>query len=409
MKIENRFLKYVSFDTQSDENSNTAPSTEKQLLLADFLKEEMAILGFKDIERNEFGIVYGTLPGNTDTKGDVIGFISHMDTSPDAPGHDIHPQVIHDYDGGVITLNKEKNMVLDPANEEPLNRMQHHDLITTDGTTLLGADDKAGIAIIMSMAEYLYRHPKFKHHDIKVAFTPDEEIGKGVAHFDIERFGADYAYTVDGGPIDEISFENFNAYKADVDITGRSYHPGAAKGKMINALTLARQFDAMLGEHDRPEYTENYEGFMHLHNIDGDVSGAKLHYIVREHDADKMQRLLERMSDAAAYLNKSYGHDFIKVTFTKQYENMRSVIEQYPEIVDQVSEAMLDVGITPKPTPIRGGTDGAMLSLRGLPTPNLGTGGYNYHGPYEYCSLTEMKKAVELLLAIIRNNTKNIY
>lgn len=408
MKIENRFLKYVSFDTQSDEASTQSPSTAKQLNLADFLKEEMQILGFKDIERNEYGIVYGRIPGNTDTKGDVIGFISHMDTSPDAPGHDIHPQVIHDYDGSIITINKEKGMVLDPEFETPLLNKVHHDLITTDGNTLLGADDKAGIAIIMTMAEYLYRHPKFKHHDIVVAFTPDEEVGRGVEQFDIDRFGADYAYTVDGGPIDEIAYENFNAYKAEVIITGKSYHPGAAKGKMVNAITLGRYFDALLGEHDRPEYTSDYEGFIHLHNMSGDVSSCHLSYIIREHDEEKMEVLLNRMNRAAEYLNETYG-DVIEITFTKQYENMKSVIEQYPEVVDQVSEAMLDVGLTPKASPIRGGTDGAILSLKGLPTPNLGTGGYNYHGPYEYCDLTEMKKAVELLLAILRNNTRNIY
>lgn len=410
MKIENRFLKYVSFDTQSDEHSNTAPSTKKQLQLAKFLEEEMKIIGFEDVELNEFGIVYGRIPGNTeeDEKGDTIGFIAHMDTSPDAPGHDIHSQVIHDYDGSVITLNKEKNMVLDPEKETPLKGMIHHDLVTTDGTTLLGADDKAGITIIMTMAEYLHNHPKFKHNDIVVAFTPDEEIGQGTAHFDIDRFGADYAYTIDGGPIDEINYENFNAYKADVKVEGHSYHTGSAKGKMVNALTVARHFDELLGEHDRPEYTSDYEGFIHLHNVTGDVSHTSLSYIIREHDADKIKKLMSRMSDAAEYLNKQLGEELISITFTKQYENMKPVIEKYPQVVDQVSEAMLDVGITPQSVPIRGGTDGAMLSLRGLPTPNLGTGGYNYHGPYEYASLTDMKKVVELLLAIIRNNTKNV-
>jgi tripeptide aminopeptidase len=260
----------------------------------------------------------------------------------------------------------------------------------------------------MTMAEYLHNHPKFMHNDIVVAFTPDEEIGQGTAHFDLERFGADYAYTIDGGPIDEINFENFNAYKAEVEVEGHSYHTGSAKGKMVNAITVARHFDELLGEHDRPEYTEGYEGFIHLGNIAGDVSHTSLSYIVREHDAEKIKRLLDRMSDAAAYLNKQLGEELIHVTFTKQYENMKPVIEKYPQIVDQVSEAMLDVGITPRSIPIRGGTDGALLSLRGLPTPNLGTGGYNYHGPYEYASLTDMKKVVELLLAIIRNNTKNI-
>lgn len=404
MKIENRFLKYVSFDTQSSETSETAPTTSKQIEFADFLAEEMRILGMKDVERNEYGIVYGTIPANVEEEGETIGFISHMDTSPDASGKDVKPQIIRDYDGGIIKLNNTMN--LDPEENPELKTLIHHDLITTDGTTLLGADDKAGIAIIMTMAEYLFRHPTFLHHDISIAFTPDEEVGRGVINFDIDRFGADYAYTVDGGPIEEYSFENFNAYKATVSIKGKSYHPGDAKNKMINALTLGRDFDILLGDVNRPEHTEEHDGFYHLHNMEGDVSNATLSYIIREHSKEKMEELLAHMNDAAAYINNKYGDEYIKIETVKQYENMKDIIAKRPEIVTQVSDAMIDIGLSPVIAPIRGGTDGAMLSAKGLPTPNLGTGGYNYHGPYEYASLTSMKKGVELLLAIIRNSRK---
>lgn len=402
MLIEKRFLKYVSFDTQSDESSTTSPSTEKQFDLADFLSEEMQILGVDEVERTDQGIVYGKIYSNSDEPMKAIGFIAHMDTSPDASGHDIHPRIIRSYPGGRIILNEEKKMYLDPETNPELKGLVGDDLITTDGTTLLGADDKAGVAIIMSMVEYICQNRDFKHGDICIAFTPDEEVGRGTENFDVKRFGADYAYTVDGGRIDEFSFENFNAYKADVTITGKSYHPGDSKGKMVNALTLGRQFDTMLGDNKRPEATEHKEGFYHLHHMEGDVSTTKMTYILRDHDMDNMHDVIHTMQLAASYLNQvNHGH-YIDIDFTLQYKNMIEVINKTPDIVYKVKQAMINIGLEPIASPIRGGTDGANLSFMGLPCPNLGTGGYNYHGPYEFCSINSMKKGVKLLLELIK-------
>lgn len=402
MLIEKRFLKYVSFDTQSDESSTTSPSTEKQFDLADFLSEEMQILGVDEVERTDQGIVYGKIYSNSDEPMKAIGFIAHMDTSPDASGHDIHPRIIRSYPGGRIILNEEKKMYLDPETNPELKGLVGDDLITTDGTTLLGADDKAGVAIIMSMVEYICQNRDFKHGDICIAFTPDEEVGRGTENFDVKRFGADYAYTVDGGRIDEFSFENFNAYKADVIITGKSYHPGDSKGKMVNALTLGRQFDTMLGDNKRPEATEHKEGFYHLHHMEGDVSTTKMTYILRDHDMDNMHDMIHTMQLAASYLNQvNHGH-YIDIDFTLQYKNMIEVINKTPDIVYKVKQAMINIGLEPIASPIRGGTDGANLSFMGLPCPNLGTGGYNYHGPYEFCSINSMKKGVKLLLELIK-------
>lgn len=402
MLIEKRFLKYVSFDTQSDESSTTSPSTEKQFDLADFLSEEMQILGVDEAERTDQGIVYGKIYSNSDEPMKAIGFIAHMDTSPDASGHDIHPRIIRSYPGGRIILNEEKKMYLDPETNPELKGLVGDDLITTDGTTLLGADDKAGVAIIMSMVEYICQNRDFKHGDICIAFTPDEEVGRGTENFDVKKFGADYAYTVDGGRIDEFSFENFNAYKADVTITGKSYHPGDSKGKMVNALTLGRQFDTMLGDNKRPEATEHKEGFYHLHHMEGDVSTTKMTYILRDHDMDNMHDMIHTMQLAASYLNQvNHGH-YIDIDFTLQYKNMIEVINKTPDIVYKVKQAMINIGLEPIASPIRGGTDGANLSFMGLPCPNLGTGGYNYHGPYEFCSINSMKKGVKLLLELIK-------
>lgn len=402
MLIEKRFLKYVSFDTQSDESSTTSPSTEKQFDLADFLSEEMQILGVDEVERTDQGIVYGKIYSNSDEPMKAIGFIAHMDTSPDASGHDIHPRIIRSYPGGRIILNEEKKMYLDPETNPELKGLVGDDLITTDGTTLLGADDKAGVAIIMSMVEYICQNRDFKHGDICIAFTPDEEVGRGTENFDVKRFCADYAYTVDGGRIDEFSFENFNAYKADVTITGKSYHPGDSKGKMVNALTLGRQFDTMLGDNKRPEATEHKEGFYHLHHMEGDVSTTKMTYILRDHDMDNMHDMIHTMQLAASYLNQvNHGH-YIDIDFTLQYKNMIEVINKTPDIVYKVKQAMINIGLEPIASPIRGGTDGANLSFMGLPCPNLGTGGYNYHGPYEFCSINSMKKGVKLLLELIK-------
>lgn len=402
MLIEKRFLKYVSFDTQSDESSTTSPSTEKQFDLADFLSEEMQILGVDEVERTDQGIVYGKIYSNSDEPMKAIGFIAHMDTSPDASGHEIHPRIIRSYPGGRIILNEEKKMYLDPETNPELKGLVGDDLITTDGTTLLGADDKAGVAIIMSMVEYICQNRDFKHGDICIAFTPDEEVGRGTENFDVKRFGADYAYTVDGGRIDEFSFENFNAYKADVTITGKSYHPGDSKGKMVNALTLGRQFDTMLGDNKRPEATEHKEGFYHLHHMEGAVSTTKMTYILRDHDMDNMHDMIHTMQLAASYLNQvNHGH-YIDIDFTLQYKNMIEVINKTPDIVYKVKQAMINIGLEPIASPIRGGTDGANLSFMGLPCPNLGTGGYNYHGPYEFCSINSMKKGVKLLLELIK-------
>ena len=402
MLIEKRFLKYVSFDTQSDESSTTSPSTEKQFDLADFLSEEMQILGVDEVERTDQGIVYGKIYSNTDEPIKAIGFIAHMDTSPDASGHDIHPRIIRSYPGGRIILNEEKKMYLDPETNPELKGLVGDDLITTDGTTLLGADDKAGVAIIMSMVEYICQNRDFKHGDICIAFTPDEEVGRGTENFDVKRFGADYAYTVDGGRIDEFSFENFNAYKADVTITGKSYHPGDSKGKMVNALTLGRQFDTMLGDNKRPEATEHKEGFYHLHHMEGDVSTTKMTYILRDHDMDNMHDMIHTMQLAASYLNQvNHGH-YIDIDFTLQYKNMIEVINKTPDIVYKVKQAMINIGLDPIASPIRGGTDGANLSFMGLPCPNLGTGGYNYHGPYEFCTINSIEKGVKLLLELIK-------
>lgn len=402
MLIEKRFLKYVSFDTQSDESSTTSPSTEKQFDLADFLSEEMQILGVDEVERTDQGIVYGKIYSNSDEPMKAIGFIAHMDTSPDASGHDIHPRIIRSYPGGRIILNEEKKMYLDPETNPELKGLVGDDLITTDGTTLLGADDKAGVAIIMSMVEYICQNRDFKHGDICIAFTPDEEVGRGTENFDVKRFGADYAYTVDGGRIDEFSFENFNAYKADVTITGKSYHPGDSKGKMVNALTLGRQFDTMLGDNKRPEATEHKEGFYHLYHMEGDVSTAKMTYILRDHDMDNMHDMIHTMQLAASYLNQVNHGNYIDIDFTLQYKNMIEVINKTPDIVYKVKQAMINIGLDPIASPIRGGTDGANLSFMGLPCPNLGTGGYNYHGPYEFCSINSMKKGVKLLLELIK-------
>ncbi len=405
MKIENRFLKYVSFDTQSDEYSTTSPSSSKQKELASFLVEEMKILGMNNAHMDEYGVVYGTIPSNNHHQGDVIGLIAHMDTSPDASGKNIQPQIIRNYDGSKIFLHDD--MCLDPEEFTCLNDVIGHDLITTDGTTLLGADDKAGIAIIMSMAEYLYKHPEFKHNDIQIAFTPDEEVGRGTENFDIEKFNADYAYTVDGGPMGELSFENFNAYQVIVHILGKSIHPGTAKNKMLNAGDIAMKFHSMLPAHQTPEHTENYEGFHHLTHVNGTCEKAKLEYIVRDHDFSALKKQLNNFKRIQAYMNSHYGEEIVEVDMKEQYLNMKDMIAEKPEIITQVEQAMKDIGIEPLITPIRGGTDGARLSYQGLLCPNIGTGGYNFHGPYEFVSITMMKKGVELLLRMIRNNVFN--
>lgn len=406
MEIKERFLNYVSFDTQSVENSQTVPSTSKQLKLGKYLVEELQSLGIENAKIDEYGVVYGTIPSNNNHQGDVIGFIAHMDTSPDASGKDIHPQIIKNYQGQKITLNEDKKLYLDPEQYPQLLHLIHHDLITTDGTTLLGADDKAGIAIIMQMVEYLHTHPEFKHNDIQIAFTPDEEIGCGSNHFDVKYFNADYAYTIDGGDIHIVEYENFNAFSAKVNIHGRSIHPGSAKNKMVNSTRVAYEFDSLLPVHMRPESTEGYEGFNHLHAIQGTCEETTMDYIIRNHDLQQAKKQCQEFIYIAEFLNKKYGYQIIDLTITESYLNMKEALKDHMFIVEQALAAIKENGLDAYCSPIRGGTDGARLTFMGLPCPNLGTGGFNYHGPYEYCSLTMMEKQVEILLHILKNTTK---
>ena len=403
MEIKERFLNYVSFDTQSVENSQTVPSTSKQLKLGKYLVEELQSLGIENAKIDEYGVVYGTIPSNNNHQGDVIGFIAHMDTSPDASGKDIHPQIIKDYQGQKITLNEDKKLYLDPEQYPQLLHLVHHDLITTDGTTLLGADDKAGIAIIMQMVEYLHTHPEFKHNDIQIAFTPDEEIGCGSNHFDVKYFNADYAYTIDGGDIHIVEYENFNAFSAKVNIHGRSIHPGSAKNKMINSTRVAYEFDSLLPVHMRPESTEGYEGFNHLHAIQGTCEETTMDYIIRNHDLQQAKKQCQEFIDIVEFLNKKYGYQIIDLTITESYLNMKEALKDHMFIVEQALAAIKENGLDAYCSPIRGGTDGARLTFMGLPCPNLGTGGFNYHGPYEYCSLTMMEKQVQILLHILKS------
>lgn len=403
MEIKERFLNYVNFDTQSDSYSHTVPSTSKQLKLGNYLVEELKSLGIENAKIDEFGVVYGTIPSNNNHQGDVIGFIAHMDTSPDASGKDIHPQIIKDYQGQKITLNADKELYLDPEQYPQLLQLIHHDLITTDGTTLLGADDKAGIAIIMQMVEYIYNHPESKHNDIQIAFTPDEEIGHGSDHFNVDYFNAQYAYTIDGGDIHIVEYENFNAFSAEVKVHGRSIHPGSAKNKMINSTRVAYEFDSLLPVHMRPESTEGYEGFNHLHSIQGTCEETVAEYIVRNHDLQQANKQCQDFKDIAEFLNKKYGYQIVEVTITESYLNMKEALKDHMFIVEQALAAIKENGLDAYCSPIRGGTDGARLTFKGLPCPNLGTGGFNYHGPYEYCSLTMMEKQVQILLHILKN------
>lgn len=403
MNIKDRFLKYVSIDTQSDPTSSTAPSSSKQFNLGNYLEVEMKNIGMTDVELNEYGIVYGTIPGN-DNNGKVIGFIAHMDTAPAASGANIKPMLIHNYKGGIITLNEEKELYLDPKEFSCLNNVIGHDIITTDGTTLLGADDKAGVAIIMNMAEYLLKHPEIKHPDIRVAFTPDEEVGRGTENFDVKRFNADFAYTVDGGEINEVAYENFNAYAAIVTVNGKSVHPGTAKNQMINSILVAQEFQSLLPIHSRPESTDGYEGFNHLDCIQGNVEKTIMEYIIRNHDAQFADKQCQDFITARDFLNKKYGYHIINVEIKEQYRNMKEIIDQHIEVVNLAKDALNACGITPENSPIRGGTDGASLTYMGLPCPNLGTGGYNFHGPFEFVSLTMMEKQVEVLLKIVELN-----
>lgn len=400
MSVIDRFLKYVSFDTMSDPNSETSPSSAKQLILANALVEEMKEMGIQDAHVDDFGVVYGWIPANTKKDVPAIGFIAHMDTAPDMSGENVRPRIVGNYDGSDIVLNEALNIVMGP--KEFPNLLDHigHDLIVTDGTTLLGADDKAGIAEIMTMANELI-HSGEEHGLICLAFTPDEEVGHGADHFDIQKFKADYAYTVDGGEVNSVDYENFNAAAADIVIHGKSIHPGSSKNKMVNSQLLAMEFNSLLPRFEEPACTEGYEGFHHLHNIQGSCEETHMEYIIRNHDEEIFARQKEDFRKAAAYMNEKYGEHTIVCTITDSYANMRQIIEKDLSIIENVKEAMKELGLEPKSEAIRGGTDGARLTYDGLPCPNLGTGGYNYHGKYEYASIQEMETSVRLLKKII--------
>ncbi|MEG0796046.1 MAG: peptidase T [Odoribacter sp.] len=400
MELKERFLRYVDFDTQSDPESKDYPSTDKQLILLKYLAEEMKAFGLQEVEFGNYGYTMGTIPATPGYENrPVIGFIAHVDTSPDMSGKGIKPQVIENYDGRDIRLNADLMMTV--ADFPELSFFKGHTLITTDGTTLLGADDKAGVAEIMAATEYLMQHPEIKHGKIRIGFTPDEEIGKGVDFFDVKRFGAQFAYTVDGGFEGELEYENFNAASAKITVQGRNIHPGYAKDKMINALQVVTELNSLLPVCQRPEHTEGYEGFYHLIGISGAVENASMEYIIRDHSREKFEMKKHFITTAVAFLTEKYGENVIKLELKDQYYNMREMVEPYPEVIDKALQAMKEAGVVPLVRPIRGGTDGARLSYMGLPCPNLFTGGMNFHGKYEYCSLDTMNKAMQTILHLI--------
>ena len=401
MELKERFLKYVAIDTRSDENSESFPSTDKQWNLLNALVEEMRLLGLEDVSIDKYGYAMGTIPT---TKGKenvpVIGFLAHVDTSPDMSGENVRPRIIESYDGGDIMFNPSLTMRV--ADFPELLRFVGHTLIHTDGTTLLGADDKAGVAEIMTAAEYLMAHPEVEHGKIRIGFTPDEEIGRGVDFFDVKAFGADFAYTMDGGYEGELEFENFNAASAKVTIQGRNVHPGYAKGKMINALEVACELNALIPATERPQYTEGYEGFYHLVGLGGSVEQASISYIIRDHDAELFERKKVWMWSAVDMLNKKYGEGVLTLALKDQYYNMRKMVEPHPQVIENAKAAMLEADVQPIVRPIRGGTDGARLSFMGLPCPNIFAGGMNFHGKFEYCSLNSMEKAVKVIVNLAR-------
>ena len=402
-KVVERFLRYVKFDTEADPESETCPSTEKQFALGHELVKDLKEIGLSDVSMDENGYVMATLPSNLDRdqKVKTIGFIAHMDTSPDMSGKDVKPKLVENYDGKEIVLNSEKNIVLSPAEFPDLKDYLGETLITTDGTTLLGADNKAGIAEIITAMEFLVQNPDIKHGTIKVGFTPDEEIGRGADLFDVEKFNADFAYTVDGGPIGELEYENFNAAGAKIKIQGRNVHPGSAKNKMISSMLIAMELNSMLPVAERPEYTEGYEGFIHLTDIKGDVEETNLQYIIRDHSKELFEKKKDVLVKAVEFLNTKYGSNTVALNLKDSYYNMKEKIEPVMEIVDLAKEAMEEVGVKPMITPVRGGTDGARLSYMGLPCPNIFTGGHNFHGKFEYIPISSMKKAVEVIVKIV--------
>ena len=399
--ILDRFLRYVAVDTQADPESDSQPSASKELNLLKMLRDELDAMGVK-AAIDEWGYVMGHIPSNCDKEIPAVGFIAHADTAPDAPGDNVKPQIIENYDGGEIPLNGVPGLSLKPSEFPELLNYKGQTLITTDGTTLLGADDKAGIAEIMNAVQYIMEHPEFKHGDIMIGFTPDEEIGRGVVKFDVKKFGADYAYTMDGGQIGELEYENFNAAGATIRIQGRNVHPGTAKGKMKNAILIGMELNSLLPVEQRPEYTEGYEGFFHLISFKGEVETATFSYIIRDHDFDLYEQKKEFMQKCVDFINEKYGEGTAMLEMKHQYYNMRKQVEPHYHIVEKAMKAIEMAGITPKVQPIRGGTDGANLSFMGLPCPNIFAGGHNFHGKMEYIPLESMEKASEVILNIIR-------
>jgi tripeptide aminopeptidase len=397
--IIDRFLNYVKIDTQSDPNSKTTPSTEKQWLFAEELVEELEELGLEEVTIDDNAYIMATLPSNIEEDVPVIGFISHFDTSPDFTGADVNPQIIENYDGKDIVLNALNKIVLSPDYFEDLLQYKGQTLITTDGTTLLGADDKAGITEIVTAMEYLIDNPEIKHGKIRIGFTPDEEIGRGAHHFDVEKFGADWAYTLDGSQTGELEYENFNAAKAKVSIEGKSVHPGYAKNRMVNAISIATEFLNILPPEETPQHTEGREGFFHVHHFNGEIEHAEFEMIIRDHDEDRFKKRKQLILDIGRKLNSIHG-DCIDLVIEDQYFNMRKKVEPVKHIVDIAREAMETVGVTPIIKPIRGGTDGSQLSYKGLPCPNIFAGGHNFHGKYEYVPVESMQKAVEVIVKI---------
>ena len=400
MTIVERFLKYVSFDTQSAEDSETTPSTEKQWILARYLKEELEGIGLTEVEIDEHAYVYATLPANTDKPLPTVGFIAHMDTSPDCSGKDVKPRIVKDYDGGDIVLDEAAGIVTSPKKFPELLDHVGEDIIVTDGHTLLGADDKAGIAEIVQAMAYLIAHPEIKHGRIRVGFNPDEEIGLGAHRFNVEKFGCDFAYTMDGGELGELEFENFNAASAKVEVTGVSVHPGYAKNKMVNAARVATEYASLMPAAETPERTAEYEGFYHLLGMSGNVEKASLTYIIRDHDRARFEERKEYAAAVGELLNKKYGAGTVKVTLADQYYNMREKVEPVMHIIDTALDAMKDCGIQPRVRAIRGGTDGAQLSFKGLPCPNIFAGGLNFHGPHEFLPISSLEKASMVVVKI---------
>jgi tripeptide aminopeptidase len=399
-QVVDRFLSYVKVYTTSDPESETYPSTKRQLPFADLLANELREMGLADVERDEYGYVTATLPSNTEKQVPVIGFISHMDTSPDYSGENVRPKIVKKYNGEDILLNQELNIILSPDYFPALLKYQGQDLVVTDGNTLLGADDKAGIAEIVTAMDYLIQHPEIQHGKIRICFTPDEEVGQGTKYFDVPKFGADFAYTMDGGEIGELEYENFNAAGAKITVKGRSVHPGYAKNAMINSMLVAHQLVQSLPPEQRPEHTTGYEGFFHLTSFEGNVSETKLEYIIRDHDLTRFEERKKLLSEVCHFINLRYGQNLVSVEIKDQYFNMKQQVEPVKYIVDIAEQAMIEVGVKPKIKAIRGGTDGAQLSWKGLPCPNIFAGGHNFHGPWEYIPVQSMEKAVDVIVRI---------